>query len=91
MQGLAVAGVGAEDQHRNRAERREHQAEGDDEVGVVDRVTPEQQAAGAQEQGEAPGQGESSRQGRIRRRLTAAIRVLRRHISKDRRPQARLA
>jgi hypothetical protein len=67
VQGLAVARVGAHHQRRDRAERREQQAEGDDEVGVVNRVAPEQQAAGAQEQGEDPGQGKSSRQGRIRR------------------------
>jgi hypothetical protein len=81
IQGLAVARVGPEDQHRDRAERREHQAEGDDEVRVVNRVAPEQQAARAQEQGEDPGQGKSSRQGRIRRQLAAAI-TLKCHTTK---------
>jgi hypothetical protein len=80
VQGLAVAGVRLEDQHRDRAQRGEHQAEGNDEVGVANRVTPEQQAARAEEQGEDPGQGKSSRQGRIRRRLAAAVRALRWHI-----------
>jgi hypothetical protein len=79
---LAVVGVGPEDQHRDRAERREHQAEGDDEVGVVNRVAPDQQAARAQEQGEDPGQGKSSRQRGIRRQPAVAIRTLKCHTTR---------